>query len=132
MILVRVLFFGPARGLVKTDVLDLPLRKGGTLADVRQALCDQYPELERLLPSCRLAVNLEYVAPDAPLIDKDEVAVIPPVSGGAGDRSIWVDLFDQELPMGEIRQFVSGDPRGGGASFSRGQLVRRLTPSTVP
>ena len=48
-------------------------------------LQEQYPELERLLPRCALAVNGNYIAAERkerPLADGDEVAVLPPMSGG--------------------------------------------------
>lgn len=51
-----------------------------------EALChtlaEQYPGLQRLLPRCGLAHNGEYVHGTVSLSDGDEVALIPPVSGG--------------------------------------------------
>ena len=41
-----------------------------------------YPKLAELLPRCALACNGEYADGVQPLADGDEVAVIPPVSGG--------------------------------------------------
>ena len=49
---------------------------------IRQALTQQFPELQPLLPSCRIAVDCEYVGPDASVPSGAEVALIPPVSGG--------------------------------------------------
>ncbi len=45
-------------------------------------LVRQYPILARWRSLTRYAINLEFVAPDTPLQDGDEVALIPPVSGG--------------------------------------------------
>ena len=45
-------------------------------------LLARYPGLERFRPSVRLARNGEYVQADAIFLDTDEVALIPPVSGG--------------------------------------------------
>jgi molybdopterin converting factor small subunit len=55
----------------------------GTSAVV-SALQKQYPQLERILPRCALAINGEYVTEDAApsLKAGDEVAVLPPMSGG--------------------------------------------------
>ncbi|HXG38502.1 MAG TPA: MoaD/ThiS family protein, partial [Bacteroidota bacterium] len=50
--------------------------------DILQYLVDLNPKFEQWKSSLRLAVNLEYVNSDHPLQDGDEVAVIPPVSGG--------------------------------------------------
>jgi molybdopterin converting factor small subunit len=45
-------------------------------------LCAEFPKLARLRPALRVAVNREYAAEEAGLSDGDEVALIPPVSGG--------------------------------------------------
>jgi molybdopterin converting factor subunit 1 len=52
------------------------------LQTLTSALHNQYPSARALLSRCRFAVNMEYVRGDAPLNEGDEVAVIPPVSGG--------------------------------------------------
>ena len=49
---------------------------------IRQALAQECPELKMLLPSCRFAVDCEYVGSDACVPPGAEVALIPPVSGG--------------------------------------------------
>jgi molybdopterin converting factor small subunit len=55
-----------------------------TVADVRRALGDAYPELGPFLPSCRFAVNQEFADDEAgtAVAEGAEVALIPPVSGG--------------------------------------------------
>jgi len=53
-----------------------------TAGDVLDALLAGRAELERYRPVLRLARNGELVGPGAPLRDGDEVALLPPVSGG--------------------------------------------------
>ena len=53
-----------------------------TVAHLRRRLTDTWPSLAELLPRCAVAVNHEYATDDTPLLPGDEVAVIPPVSGG--------------------------------------------------
>ena len=65
-----------------TAILDLSLENGQDLAAIRAALTKKYPRL-RWPEGTMWAVNQEYVAADGhPLTDGDEVAIIPPVSGG--------------------------------------------------
>ena len=52
------------------------------MRDVLDALRDAYPGLDPALAAAMVAVNLEYVGPDFRLNPGDEVAIIPPVSGG--------------------------------------------------
>ncbi|BDG62069.1 molybdenum cofactor biosynthesis protein MoaE [Caldinitratiruptor microaerophilus] len=55
---------------------------GLTAGEVVQELARQFPSLGPLAPTLALAVNREYVEPDHRLQDGDELALIPPVSGG--------------------------------------------------
>jgi molybdopterin converting factor small subunit len=64
----------------RTLALELP--DSATPADAAARLASQYPALEWLRRATKPAVNLEYTTWDHPLQDGDEVAFIPPVSGG--------------------------------------------------
>ena len=63
--------------------LALDVQSGSTVADAARALGDKFPDLTPFLPRIAFAVNQTYVKPDAPLTDGDELALIPPVSGGS-------------------------------------------------
>jgi molybdopterin converting factor subunit 1 len=53
-----------------------------TVGDLRAELAARVPAAAALLSRCRVAVNLAFTEDDAVLSPADEVAVIPPVSGG--------------------------------------------------
>lgn len=64
----------------RTLTLDLP---AGARADtVRRAVQERFPQAQGLCERSAVAINAEYVAADRLLYDGDEVALIPPVSGG--------------------------------------------------
>lgn len=74
--------FASARECAGTAHLDLP---GATVGDVVDAAADRFGEdFARLLPTCRLWVNGSEAERTTPVGDADEVAVLPPVSGGCG------------------------------------------------
>lgn len=79
---VRVLYFGIVRERIglHEEVIEIPA--GATAADLTALLSERHGNLAAGVSALRLAVNLEYVDSDAILHDDDEVAVIPPVSGG--------------------------------------------------
>lgn len=83
---VQLLLFASAREAASgASRVSLALPAGtvpGTAA--RAAIVAALPGLAPLLPSCALAVNAEYVEEGAapPLVTGDELAVIPPISGG--------------------------------------------------
>ena len=87
---VRVLFFGALRDLSgrATDSLSLP--EGSTLADLVSHYEQKIPKLKQFLPSIALSLNQQYAQADSVLHDQDEVALLPPVSGGnsAPEREI--------------------------------------------
>lgn len=79
---VQLRFFSMLKERLGTGerVIDLPAPKAAK--EIFVGLFDDRRSAERLLRSVRFAVNCEYVSPDALVRDGDELAVIPPVSGG--------------------------------------------------
>ena len=63
--------------------LALELRDGATVGDAVESLGDKFPELTSFLPRIAFAVNQSYAKRDVVLNDGDELALIPPVSGGS-------------------------------------------------
>jgi molybdopterin converting factor subunit 1 len=57
---------------------DLPF----TAAELIDRMRDRHPDHAAVLALCRVAVNRRFAAPDATIADGDEVALIPPISGG--------------------------------------------------
>jgi molybdopterin synthase catalytic subunit len=80
---VRVRLFAVQRELAGTRDVSLVLPDGATLEDGWSALVAQYPVLAPGRSAVRFARNGAYADPSDPLADGDEIAVIPPVSGGA-------------------------------------------------
>lgn len=85
---VQVLFFGQLCDLAGRREDSLTLPEGSTLADVLAHYERGIPRLRQLLPSLALSVNQEYASPEVVLRDRDEVALLPPVSGGAPEPFI--------------------------------------------
>jgi molybdenum cofactor cytidylyltransferase len=77
-----VLLFASARDLAGSPTVMVELPETATVADLRNALQLQVPALAEVLAKCRLAVNMEFAEDDRTILDGDELAVIPPVSGG--------------------------------------------------
>jgi MoaE-MoaD fusion protein len=80
---IRILLFGVLKDLVgrSTDMVDLP--DGTRVKDVLSHYARQAPRIEAMLTSLACSVNEEYAAADRELAAGDEVALLPPVSGGA-------------------------------------------------
>ncbi|MSV35295.1 MAG: molybdenum cofactor biosynthesis protein MoaD [Bryobacterales bacterium] len=80
---IRVLFFGAIRDVVgrREDSLEVPA--GSTLGSVFEHYAVRFPKLKEMAASTVLALNQQFSSPAAPVADGDEVAFLPPVSGGS-------------------------------------------------
>src|SRR3569623_1630136 len=117
---VKILYFAGLRERrgVSAEPLDLPA--GADVAMALAMIAKQNPGVAPLLPRAQVAVNQRIVAATAPLGDGDELALIPPVSGGATNR---IAVRDVPLSLDEVLAVVLSGERGGLVTFSG--LVRR-------
>ncbi len=105
---VRVLFFGMLKDLAgkSSDTLDLP--EGATVRGLLAHVESQIPRLKDSLASLAVAVNQQYAGPETVLKVDDEVALLPPVSGGSGRASIVREPIDTEGVLKRIKRGEDG------------------------
>jgi molybdopterin converting factor subunit 1 len=113
---VDVLFFAVLRerlGLER-EVVELPA--GATVAVLLAQLAAEHGRLPPLLGRIQIAVNRAMVKPDHALAAGDEVALIPPVSGGSGVPRIAVTTTP--LSLSDVAAVVEGPGQGGLVTFA--------------
>jgi molybdopterin synthase catalytic subunit len=86
-IAVRILFFGAARDAVGRGEVDILLPGEQTAESAFAEVLEQFPALRRFGRSLLFAVNQEYAEASRQVLDGDELAVFPPVSGGASNST---------------------------------------------
>lgn len=79
---IRVLLFAVAREAAGSTSVELDAPQAATVADIKDLLAKQCPELRDILARSAVAVDGRYAAPSQPVGPGAEVALIPPVSGG--------------------------------------------------
>ena len=79
---ITVMLFAAARELAGVESVSVELPAGGTVTQLRAELARRIPALAGLLAKSALAVNHDFVEDTLILQPTDELAVIPPVSGG--------------------------------------------------
>ena len=79
---VEVLMFAAAREAAGCDSIKVKVADDALARDLIEAIEHGLPELKPMLPSCRLAADNKYVANDTAISVDQEIALIPPVSGG--------------------------------------------------
>ena len=77
-----MLLFGAAADRAGTRETVLPVEDGATLAEVWSLLAERHPDLTPMRDTLAFAVNGEYARADTGVSTGDEIAVLPPVSGG--------------------------------------------------
>ncbi len=80
--MIEVRFFAAAREAAGASRLELPWRDSVTALEVWSGLMRDRPALRALDASVSMAVNRRHVPRETPLKDGDELAFLPPVSGG--------------------------------------------------
>jgi molybdopterin synthase catalytic subunit len=129
---VLVRLFASYREAAGVGHLQVELPAGATVRDAIHVVLREHPlvaEGRQLV----IARNREYVDPDAPLADGDEVALIPPVSGGATRATARIAVTSDPLSVDDVLDAVRDDAFGGLVVFlgtvrnaSRGGRVTHL------
>ncbi len=112
---VTVRLFAFYREAVGASVVEVPLDEGVSGSALWEALIARYPALAALPAPAGYAVNNEYVTSARPLRESDEVALIPPVSGGSDEPAVrppFIMISDRPLSVDQILR-EAADPSAG-------------------
>ncbi len=114
---VTVRLFAVFRERVGSDSIELEVDDGATVAEALERLAER-PELTDLLERMpvRMAVNRDYADSDTQLSSGDELALVPPVSGGEHDR-VYVRITDGPLSLELLTGLVSRPEAGAIVTF---------------
>ena len=125
------LFAGLHDLLGKRDVV-LELAEDATVLQLREQLAKEYPIVTPYLTTLVCAVDEEYVPSEHRLQEGDEVALIPPISGGSSDAELF-EVTAEPLDSQRLVEAVRKDESGAVALFfgvarnhSEGRRVRAL------
>jgi molybdopterin synthase catalytic subunit len=132
---IRVRVFASVREILGRAELQLEVPEGATAGNVLDRLIADSAKLGALAPVLRLAVNQEYAEASRVLAAGDEVAVLPPVSGGADLYEVTVERLDLARLMEAVARNTSGAVAsflGVVREFARGRQVRYLEYDAYP
>lgn len=77
-----VRLFAAAKQTLQSEVAVVQLCAPCTASRLQTHLAEQYPKIAALILQSRIAINAAYASPDQQITTADEIALIPPVSGG--------------------------------------------------
>jgi MoaE-MoaD fusion protein len=130
---VRVLFFGAAREIAGHDEISLTLDAPASARTAFEEILSSYPELRRFGRSLLFAVNQEYARDDREVRSGDELAIFPPVSGGAETERAtaeeaardFFELTTEPIDVGAVARRIV--PPECGATVTLDGYVREWT-----
>lgn len=120
---VKILFFATLKEKVGTASSELEIPDDLNVADFKQLLFQQFPQIPKHSSSILVAINKEYAFDNEKIPSGAEIALFPPVSGGATDTFVLVtpDAIDLNVLLAQITE-----PSTGAACFFTG-MVRGVT-----
>ena len=134
---VRVLFFGMLKDRMgkSSDSLELP--DGASIRDLLAHYETEVPRLKESLPALAVAVNQVYASPEAKLKAGDEVALLPPVSGGLANETVqparYASIVRNPIDSQQVLNSIKRGEDGAALVFegvvrnqSRGRKTRYL------
>lgn len=115
---VTVRVFAMLRERVGSDSIEVELADGATVAEALATIAER-PELGGLLDRMpvAMAVNRDYADPDTSLAAGDELALVPPVSGGSPDANVHARVTEEPLSLEALTSLVSRPAAGAIVSF---------------
>jgi MoaE-MoaD fusion protein len=136
---VSVRLFAGLHDLIGERTIALNVTEGATVSELRDRFAEEFPVATPYLNTIVCAVDEEYVPTDHKLRDGDEVALIPPVSGGSGAKLGPFRVTSEPLTPQELVEGVRTDESGAVALFygiarnnSDGQRVVALEYDAFP
>lgn len=114
---VTVRLFAGVREAAGVSSVDVELPAPATIGDAVEAASGVVPGEWRLPKTVLLASNGEYASTETQVEDGDEVAIIPPVSGGAGDATQEITITEAPLDAEPLTKSVQTDVDGAVVTF---------------
>jgi MoaE-MoaD fusion protein len=134
---VKLLYFAVVRELIGQSQETREIRPGQTVEDLFRQIVEDHPRIERLRPSLMFMVNEEYADPAHEVQDGDEIALIPPVSGGEPIKRFI--MTRDPISESDVTELVSIPEAGAIVTFlgtvrntARGRTVLSLDYEAYP
>ncbi len=121
---ISVKLFATLKDKAGTDCIEVTVPTDASIKQLVDVIGQDFPELRESAAVALVAVNQEFVFPEDTILDTDEIALFPPVSGGAESPDFFA-ITDEPLDLNEIVQKITIPETGAVAMFSG--IVRGVT-----
>lgn len=114
---VTIHLFASLREAARVSSVQIELPEPLEVSALLPQIGAQFPVLERWLPYVRVAVNEEYANSQTLVRAGDEIALIPPVSGGSEENGIHARITESEIGLDEVVRAVQSRKRGAAGAI---------------
>jgi molybdopterin synthase catalytic subunit len=121
----RVLFFGVLKDVTGKSSYTVEMRDGAKVGDLLALLAEQIPGINNSLTSLAVAVNQEYAGAETRLKNDDEIALLPPVSGGLEERARYASIVRDPIDTRRVSEEMKRGEDGAALVFEG--VVRNQT-----
>lgn len=127
---VKLLFFATLRDRLGQKSLEIEVPEGMNVRQLKEFLAEQYPVLQESMKSVLVSMNREFAFDETPLRQDAEIAFFPPVSGGADEFPLIVQVTEDEININALLDAITLESTGAAAIFSG--MVRGVTERGEP
>ncbi len=130
---ITVLFFAYLREAANNNRIELVIDDSVKIPDLKRIVASMYPDLEPRIHHVLVTVNQQFAFDDDEIPDRAEVAMFPPVSGGAEERTVY-QITDKALDLDALLACITYETTGAACVFTglvRGTTTRGEARQTV-
>jgi len=123
---VNLLYFATLRDLIGIKGESINFPNNATVGDLKNHLREKYPQTDPFLESVIVAINREFASDDEIIPENADIALFPPVSGGA--ETTMIVLSEDEFDLNDALKQISFPTTGAVCFFTgivRGKTTRQ-------
>jgi len=98
--------------------MEFDLREGSKVADLKREVLQKFPNLQEYVDIMMVSINQNFAFDDDPIPENSEIALFPPVSGGAMDEDDFVDVIDNDFEFNSLINDVIEKQTGAVVMFT--------------
>ena len=114
----KIILFAKLKDIVGNSELRLELDEGSTVADLKNELILQFPNLRDYVEIMIVSINQNFAFDNDLIPENSEIALFPPVSGGASEENDTVDIIDNDFEFNSLINNVIEKQTGAVVMFT--------------
>ncbi len=114
----KIIFFAKLKDIVGKTEMEFDLREGSKVADLKREVLQKFPNLQEYVDIMIVSINQNFAFDDDPIPENSEIALFPPVSGGAMDEDDFVDVIDNDFEFNSLINDVIEKQTGAVVMFT--------------